>query len=93
MSHNPADRLPANFDQQMIEAWQRGVAPGDRTAVRQITDQRDFDAACNEFTDLLVHARNWKHTYFGACYSSRIRHAVEDLRRALEIAETRIIGK
>lgn len=48
---------------------------------------QDFDTMTELFTTRVRHAAEWKHGYFGAAYSSRIRQAVAELKRAIEIAE------
>ena len=48
----------------------------------------DFDAMTAKFTALAIQAAGWKHNYYGAAYATRIRQAVADMKRAIEIAET-----
>jgi hypothetical protein len=42
----------------------------------------DFDTACRDFTYALQMAAGWKQNYYGASYSTRISHAIDDLRAA-----------
>lgn len=44
----------------------------------------DFDIAADKFTGLLMFAANWKHNYFGAAYSTRLRQAIKDVREACD---------
>ena len=47
----------------------------------------EFDKMTREFTMALFVAAGWKHRYFGATYSTRIREAIKDLKRAIKKAE------
>lgn len=49
--------------------------------------QSDFDRGCAEFTQTMGAVANWKHTYFGAAYSTRLRQAVNDAKVAVERME------
>lgn len=44
----------------------------------------DFDTACAAFSMACLKAADWKHTYFGAAYMSRVETAFEDVRKAFE---------
>ena len=52
-----------------------------------MTDQQHFDALCERFTSACARAKDWRHQYFGAAYSSRIKEAIRDLETT--IAELR----
>lgn len=49
--------------------------------------QQDFDNACAAFTITMSHVANWKHTYPGAVYSTRLRQAIHDARVAADRME------
>lgn len=53
----------------------------------------NFDHAVEQFSAHCVRTARWKESYLGAAYSTRIRKAVEDLKKAIKIAEEEIIGK
>lgn len=46
--------------------------------------QRRFDKTSAEFTTAIAYAADWKHNYFGAAYSTRLRQAIGDLRLACD---------
>lgn len=47
----------------------------------------DFDAMANLFTARVSAAANWKHRYFGAAYSTRIKQAIVELEAAIAEAK------
>jgi hypothetical protein len=47
----------------------------------------DFDRMASRFTAHVKRAAEWKHTYFGAAYSTRIREAILELKIAIDEAE------
>lgn len=47
----------------------------------------DFDAMCDLFTSYASTVANWKHAYFGAAYSTRIKAAIADMKFAIAEAE------
>lgn len=47
----------------------------------------DFDIMTERFTQLVRHVVEWKHNYYGATYTTRIRQAVETLKEAIAVAE------
>lgn len=50
-------------------------------------DQLDFDNACAAFTMTMGAVANWKHTYPGAAYSTRLRAAIADAKGAISRME------
>lgn len=52
-----------------------------------MSTQDDFDRACAEFTLTMKDVANWKHQYFGASYSTRLSHAIDDARMAADRME------
>lgn len=46
-----------------------------------------FDEMAADFTTVVRNASYWKDNYFGAAYSTRIRTAIRELKRAIAIAE------
>lgn len=46
-----------------------------------------FDASCGEFTQTMEKAAQWKHVYFGAAYSTRLKQAISDARKACDDME------
>lgn len=55
-------------------------------------DSKTFDNATAAFTAGMAVAQNWKHHYFGAAYSTRLRQAIRDARDACDQME-KIINK
>ena len=51
----------------------------------------EFDTAAAEFTRRLQRAADWKHFYFGAAYSTRIRQAIIEARLACVLMEAVLI--
>lgn len=49
--------------------------------------QKTFDEMAQEFTARVSEAANWKHSYLGAAYATRIQAAIKNLRQAIEMAE------
>lgn len=47
----------------------------------------NFDEMTVIFTARVTRAANWKHTYFGAAYSTRIKQAIAELKEAIAEAE------
>lgn len=41
-----------------------------------------FDTSCSRFTSTMRAVADWKNTYFGAAYSTRLKQAVSDARDA-----------
>jgi len=53
----------------------------------RMTNQSDFDDGCRLFTDKLSTACRWKHSFFGAAYSTRLRQAIACARSACDDME------
>lgn len=47
----------------------------------------NYDKACLEFTSLLAEASAWKHSYYGAAYTTRIKQAIQRAREACDSME------
>ncbi len=47
----------------------------------------NFDRVCSKFTFRVERAADWKNSYFGAAYSTRLKAAIEELKEAIEEAE------
>jgi hypothetical protein len=54
---------------------------------------KTFDKHAKEFTEIVMRAAAWKEVYYGAAYSTRIKQAVEDLKKAITLAEDHLINK
>lgn len=50
-------------------------------------DQQDFDNAVSAFSITMGHVANWKHSYGGSVYSTRLRQAINDARMACDRLE------
>jgi hypothetical protein len=48
---------------------------------------QDFDAMCDLFTGHASVVANWKHSYFGAAYSTRLKAAIAEMKYAIAEAE------
>lgn len=53
-------------------------------------EQNEFDRACAEFTITMSHVANWKQSYLGAAYSTRVQSAIKDARIAIERMELKL---
>lgn len=53
--------------------------------------QDDFDRACTEFTFTMLAVADWQNQYYGASYSTRIAHAIDDARTAITRMEAAMI--
>lgn len=53
--------------------------------------QDDFDRACAEFTFTMLAVADWQNRYYGASYSTRIAHAIDDARTAISRMEAAMI--
>ncbi len=57
------------------------------TAEERLEMSSDFDKACIGFTAAMQTVAGWKHNYFGAAYSTRLRQAISDARVAADHME------
>jgi hypothetical protein len=48
---------------------------------------QDFDAMCDLFTGHASVVLNWRHSYFGAAYSTRLKAAIAEMKYAIAEAE------
>lgn len=49
--------------------------------------ETDFDKMAHMFTIRMQAVANWKQTYFGAAYRTRIKSAIREARQAIAEAE------
>lgn len=47
----------------------------------------DFDKVCSDFSVACRYAADWKHHFFGAAYSTRVKAAIHFLKAAIAVAE------
>ena len=47
----------------------------------------NFDRVCKQFTFRVERAADWRNTYFGAAYSTRMKAAIKELKEAIAEAE------
>jgi hypothetical protein len=47
----------------------------------------DFYSVTKNFTFRVKRAADWRNTYFGAAYSTRVKAAIKELKEAIEDAE------
>ncbi len=52
-----------------------------------MAEQTKFDRGAAEFSITMSHVANWKDSYFGAAYSTRLRQAIKDARTAADRME------
>jgi hypothetical protein len=50
-----------------------------------------FDESCMKFTGALAQAANWKHDYFGAAYTTRLKQAIRVTRDACDRLEKELM--
>ncbi len=51
------------------------------------SDQERYDGACSVFTGRMQTVANWKHSYYGAAYTTRLRQAIKEARDACDTLE------